>query len=400
MNQNDGIIGGHMLKISFLGKLHFEYKNFDITDKVGTKTAALIALLMLQENKNMSREKAITYLWPDSNEEAAKYNLRYNFWLLKRLIGEDDKGEHFLNIDKDYCGINAKYSFKCDILELLKFDSNKDYELEKLLEIKSILCGDFFEGHYFNNCDDFNELILFERNNFENKKIKLFKKLAQAYEDLKKYEESIGIVNEIFKLDPYSEETAVKALHTYSLNKDRAGAVKFYKDFSNKLISDLGIRPSNDLVSKYNEIKLEKIEASLEEQSKNSLENVEITTYCMKNVDFFWIAEVVEKISNHKNFRTSEFESYVLRDLMYIVPNIVDENMSNEDIPQVPAVRIIKACISFLRQFCKNNLIDINIINFSDMDAMSYNIYKYIADLNIQNVKVRKTDRSNYEFEK
>lgn len=377
-----------MLKISFLGKLHFEYRELNITDKVGIKTAALIALLMLQENKQMSREKAIAYLWPDSNEEAAKYNLRYNFWLLKRLIGEDDKGENFLNIDKDYCGINPKYNFKCDILELLNFESNKDYKLEKLLEIKSILCGDFFEGHYFNNCDDFNELILFERNNFENKKIKLFKKIAQAYEELKKYEESMNVLNEIFKLDPYSEETAVKALNTYCLNQDRSGAIKFYKSFSNKLISDLGIRPSANLVSKYNDIKLEKIEEPLEGFNKVQLEPIEITTYCIQGVDYFWISEVIENISKYDNFKFLIFNEYILKDLAYIVPNISEENISYQDIKQVPNVRIVKAFVLFLKQVCKNNLLTINIKNFKDMDLISHNIYKYLCEFKLKNLKM------------
>ena len=127
-----------MLKISFLGKLRFEYHGEDITDKIGTKAAALIALLMLRENKSMSREKAISYLWPDSNEEAGKYNLRYTFWMLKKLIGEDEKNENFLNIDKEYCGINARYSFRCDILELLHFDIKKDHDISRLLEIKNM----------------------------------------------------------------------------------------------------------------------------------------------------------------------------------------------------------------------------------------------------------------------
>lgn len=377
-----------MLKISFLGKLHFEYRELNITDKVGIKTAALMALLMLQENKQMSREKAIAYLWPDSNEEAAKYNLRYNFWLLKRLIGEDDKGENFLNIDKDYCGINPKYNFKCDILELLSFESNKDYKLEKLLEIKNILCGDFFEGHYFNNCDDFNELILFERNNFENKKIKLLKKIAQAYEELKKYEESMNVLNEIFKLDPYSEETAVKALNTYCLNQDRSGAIKFYKSFSNKLISDLGIRPSANLVSKYNEIKSEKIEEPLEKFNKIQLETIEINTYCIQGVDYFWISEVIENISKYDNFKFLIFNEYILKDLAYIVPNISEENISYQDIKQVPNVRIVKAFVLFLKQVCKNNLLTINIKNFKDMDLISHNIYKYLCELKLKNLKM------------
>lgn len=87
-----------MLNISFLGKFKIEYNEQDITDKIGVKTAALIALLILQEKREISREKVIAYLWPDSNEDAAKYNLRYNLWLLKKVIPIDDKGESFLKI--------------------------------------------------------------------------------------------------------------------------------------------------------------------------------------------------------------------------------------------------------------------------------------------------------------
>ena len=376
-----------MLKISFLGKLRFEYHGEDITDKIGTKAAALIALLMLRENKSMSREKAISYLWPDSNEEAGKYNLRYTFWMLKKLIGEDEKNENFLNIDKEYCGINPRYSFRCDILELLRFDIKKDYDISRLLEIKNMFRGDFFEGHYFNSCDEFNELILFERNNFENKKIKIFKKLAKAYEELKKYEECMSILNEILKLDPYSEETALEALNTYYMKNDRAGAVKFYKDFSNRLISDLGIRPSSDLVSRYNDIKAEKAEITSNSSSDTSVSRIEISSYCMKDIEFFWIADVIEKIAHDRSFNPSAFEEHVLRDISFIVPDIWEESIRYEDIAEVPQVRVVKACICFIRQACRNNILDIKIENFEDMDMISCGIYKYINEKKIEKIK-------------
>lgn len=376
-----------MLKISFLGKLYFEYEGSEITDKIGAKTAALVALLMLRENKNMSREKATSYLWPDSNEESAKYNLRYTFWMLKKLVGEDSEKEKFLNIDKEYCGINSKYRFKCDILELLHFDENKEYDIKELLEIKNILRGDFFEGHYFNNCDEFNELILFERNNFENKKIKLLKKMVNVYQNLEKYEECINILNDIFKLDPYSEETAVKALDIHYLKNDRAGAVKFYKNFSNKLVSDLGIRPSSDLVSKYNEIKTEKSEIVSKFTSHISMSRIEVSSYCIKDVEFFWIADVIESIAHDSSFNPSIFEEHVLRDISCIVPSIWEENIKCDDTIALAQVRIVKACISFIRQASRNEILDIKVENFKDMDKISLGIYKYINEKKIENIK-------------
>ena len=374
-----------MLKISFLGKLRFEGQRGDITDKIGTKAAALIALLILRENKSMSREKAISYLWPDSNEDAEKYNLRYTFWTLKKLFGEDDQNQHFFHIDKEYCGINLGYNFQCDILELLRFNIKKEHDIQRLLEMKSLFRGDFFEGHYFNNCDEFNELILFERNNFENKKIKIFEKLAQAYEDQKKYEECMNILNEIFKLDPYSEKTALKALNIYFLKNDRSGGVKFYKNFSNRLIKDLGIRPSSELVSRYNDIKMENKDIALSSRN-SSMNRLTIRSYCMKNIDFFWITDVIEGIIEDKSFNPSAFEEYILRDISFILPHIWEEHIKYDDISPVPPVRIVKACINFIIKASKDHCLDITIENFEDMDKTSGAIYEYICKLNLENI--------------
>ena len=97
-----------MLNICLLGKTNFEYKGRNISDQLGTKAVALICLLVTNQNKYLSREKIITYLWPDSNEDAAKYNLRYNLWQIKKCIRINSDGEQFLHVDKDCCGLNSK----------------------------------------------------------------------------------------------------------------------------------------------------------------------------------------------------------------------------------------------------------------------------------------------------
>ena len=121
-----------MLNISFLGKSKFEYDGKGLEDQLGNKAVALICLLILNDKRYLSREKIVGYLWPDSNIEAAKYNLRYNLWLIKKNICEDANGNLFLRVDNDCCCINKKYEFECDILDIVNFKPSKEDTVESI----------------------------------------------------------------------------------------------------------------------------------------------------------------------------------------------------------------------------------------------------------------------------
>lgn len=180
-----------MLNIHFLGKTRMTYKGKPVYEQLGAKSYALISLLILNENRYMSRDKIIGYLWPDSNDDAARYNLRYNLWLIKKTIQVDENGETFLQVDKETCAINEAYAFRSDVCDVIEFSpSNKD-TISSLLALKERFEGDFLEGCYFNKCDAFNDLIIFERINFEKRKVKILKRLAELYEIEKRYEECI-----------------------------------------------------------------------------------------------------------------------------------------------------------------------------------------------------------------
>ena len=118
-----------MLELFFLGNLKILYRGKDITTQLGSKACALIFLLMESKGKGLSREKIIAYLWPDSKEEAARYNLRYNLWEIKKIIKEDADGNLFLLSDNNTCKINENYAYGCDFIEAPWFDRKKEYTM-------------------------------------------------------------------------------------------------------------------------------------------------------------------------------------------------------------------------------------------------------------------------------
>ena len=98
-----------MLEITLLGKTKISFDGEFLDKQLSTKAQGLIYLLIAHKGKFLSREKIMTYLWPDSSEDAARYNLRYNLWQLKKLIPEDSGGQALVVSDKDGCQINQKY---------------------------------------------------------------------------------------------------------------------------------------------------------------------------------------------------------------------------------------------------------------------------------------------------
>lgn len=89
-----------MLELNFLGKVRIKLDDQDISSKVSSKSAALLAVLLLQKHKKIDRDKLAGYLWPESAEDAAKYNLRYNLWQLKKLLYSAVQEESFLIVTK------------------------------------------------------------------------------------------------------------------------------------------------------------------------------------------------------------------------------------------------------------------------------------------------------------
>nr|WP_315024790.1 BTAD domain-containing putative transcriptional regulator [uncultured Aminipila sp.] len=384
-----------MLNISFLGKVTFEFNGENITEKIGSKATALVALLMLHTGKDMLREKIITYLWPDSNEDAAKYNLRYNLWQLKKSICRDSNSQDFIKINKDYCSINMDYDFDCDLLRVIGFKRDNTDTMETLIELKGLFAGDFFEGYYFNNCDEFNELIIFQRNYFESCRVRILKRLTELLEKNLDYEACIEVINNILEIEPYDENLAAKIIELHAANENRGGAIKFYKSFCNKLVYGLGIEPSQKLQAQYNELKKSISEVIIPLHSENSPDDndssdskIFIITDCIYSVKFFWITDCYEKICKIKNISVRTFlNSADISAISFIQPSLANSDAIST-LNAVPDVRIVKAFIHLIENLCTQYSLTIKINNFNSMDKISSEILQYLNRQNIKNLNI------------
>lgn len=372
-----------ILQIFFLGKIRFVFDGKDISHEIGSKTAALAALLLLHR-KGIRRERLIAYLWPNSGEEASRYNLRYNLWQLKKAVGTDGQGRSFLNIEKEYCSVNFEYDFWCDVLEAESGELLLHSGTERLQQVCESCSGDFFEGSYFNGCDDFNEFIILQRNNLENRRVKLLKRLADLYEESGNFPACLEVLTEILNVEPYDETTALKIMTIYTACGNRSAAIRYYKAFSSKLICNLGIQPSEELKEKYNEIRYS--------VNDGTVRAAVIQTWCMRGVPYFWVADVTETLFQRGLAgEQMALQKSELWDLACLVPSIAAYcgAESIDDIPSsLPEVRIVRSFLHLLESACTRQPITLVVNRGDEMDDSSKGVLEYLKERKIEGLEL------------
>jgi DNA-binding SARP family transcriptional activator len=380
-----------------LGKVNITYKGQSIDDKLSSKLVALICLLVLNMNRDVSKEKIASYLWPDSDNDAAKYNLRYNLWMIKKLIPQDSNGAHLIISGKDYCRINEKYHFNCDKSLLDQFNTRRNKNVEELTRLKELFKGDFLEGLYLKNCNEFNEMILFERVVCQNKQVEILKELANLYEIKEQYEDGLQILNEMVAIEPYNEAFAYRVIDIYVKLGNRAAAISYYKNFESTLRRNLNISPDHDLKLLYASLLDSAICMKNEYRDKTRARNkkIQITSRCLQDVEYFWVADVINEIMKKadKKYMLRLDKKYVL-DLSFIQNELLLDyekyvSPEHESIAYVPSVRIINAFCKFLHYASEIYDIDIKVLNIEAIDTISLNILKHIEQSKIENLSIQ-----------
>lgn len=374
-----------MLDLKFLGKARVEYNGKSVVESFRNKTIALICLLVINNEKYLSRERILDYLWPDSSEEAAKNNLRYNLWLIKKIIGTSHNGQEFLVIDKDHCGINMNYDFQCDILDIKNFKPQEPRTIEGLLKLKNMFVGEFLEGCYYNNCDDFNEIIIFERTRFESFRVQILKSLEELYDEEGNTVECLNILKEILDIEQYDEEVAAKILTLYLKIGNRGAGIVFYNSFRDRLASRLGIQPSEKLRKKYEELKQSEETSKIQSET---LKDITIQSICIQGVQYFWMADVIGKLFAVEQLEcNNKVNERMIYALGYMYPDILPEDKIQSN-AEVPAVQLVNTFIHLILNICKDYRLTIFISEIEDMDSVSAGVLKYLKSSNIKDLRI------------
>lgn len=371
------------LKLKLLGNIQIFFNDTNITPLLSGKSIALLAYLSFYRETKHKRNKIVDFLWGNSQDSSAKYNLRYNLWSINKIIKNQSLEKLIDSVGKELY-INSKIDIELDTDNLLKIERElnfREYKIEDIILEKERYKELFLDGIYIKECFEFNDWVYNKREEFQKIYITMIKILLEYYQSNNMYNESIKILKELINLNPYNEENYIQIIKGFLALNNKKNALLYYNKCINIFREELNISPTEFLlkwkeiikespISKH--IKNHKINIFLKEEEKESI----LTVECFPSrTEYSFLYELSDILIKNINIE----DKSLLKEVSYI--NSEAECLNNLYYPdsEVYKIRLFNSFIKLLNIFSEKNEFFLAIKNFHFIDKTSFDFFKYLV---------------------
>src|SRR2546423_43555 len=230
------------LHIRLLGDFSLIYNDRQVTSLNTTRLQSLFAYLVLHRDVPQQRQHLAFLFWPDTTESQARNNLRQ---LLHQLRQALPAVEQFLSADAHLLHWHPVTPCHLDVAE---FDQtltladetarrNDQHGLQDALE----QADNLYRGALLPGCYD--EWILPERERLRQRHWQVLEHLLRLFEGQGDHVSAIRYAQRLLALDPLSEDLSRRLMRLFTLNNDRASALRVYHTCVTTLQRELGVEP-------------------------------------------------------------------------------------------------------------------------------------------------------------
>jgi DNA-binding SARP family transcriptional activator len=364
-----------LLTIYFTGKPKLLLNDVEIMDQFSHKSLAMIFYIHANNNK-INREQVSNLLWENSDEKAARYNLRYNIWTINKLYSNLASGHKLIISNKNYLSLNPKLIIETDIEFLKELDSKNDTIIndEKLMLTKNKCKGNFMESFYLKNCNAFNDWMFYERENFQKKYNYVLHSLKDSYIGNKQYTLAAEILDEMIKLNPYDEKLYSDLIQVLIWKGDRIQALKEYNRCTNVLREELNIAPLESTKKLIDMIKSTDVQRNMKIEYLE--QTIEFKFKCSKTfkIQYGFISELIQKLmSDSQLFSYIQPQINQFEGLHYLQPIVFKNKISRREwmSTEIYDNYIFQLTIALIMKMSEYKNIHLIIDNSIDMDDKS-----------------------------
>jgi DNA-binding SARP family transcriptional activator/tetratricopeptide (TPR) repeat protein len=237
-----------VLRIYTFGGLRIERRG-QLVQLSPKKARDLLAYLITFRDRSHPRSVLAGALWPDLPEATARRRLSDTLWRVRRVLGSyvaanretiglDASAPHWLDVEE----------FELRMQEAAEKEQGDAADLPRLTSYTQLYLGPFLDGIY----DDW---VLLERERLRERWLILLEQLAHTYRASDLPEAAIETVRALLQADPWHEPGA-RLLMTLLASQGRAGeALQVYLDLCTSLQTDLGIAPTTETTSLYQQLR-------------------------------------------------------------------------------------------------------------------------------------------------
>jgi DNA-binding SARP family transcriptional activator len=218
----------HELDVCLLGSFLLKWQNEAVQAINSPRLQTLLAYLLLNRDKPLSRRQLAFQFWPDTSEAQAFANLRTLLTLLRRVLPEADR---FILVGRRTLEWQGAAAFRLDVADFERALAEGDLE-----QAVNVYGGDLLPDCY----DDW---IQPDRDRLRQNFGRALEKVIQTREEARDYEAAICYAQTYLQHDPLSEGTYRRLIRLYAAAGNRTAALRQYENCAMALERELGVEP-------------------------------------------------------------------------------------------------------------------------------------------------------------
>jgi predicted ATPase/DNA-binding SARP family transcriptional activator len=230
------------LQIQLFSRLQLFYRGEPLKFNAPSKTASLLAYLLINRDRSVARETLAFALWPDESEDKARANLRRHLQLLQRTLPPSSH-EPWIRSERGEVQWNPQCDFRLDVLDFERLSGEADGASAAI----DIYLGDLL-------VDNFEDWLLPERERLRRMQCVNLERLTDSHRRDRDFRQAISSAQGLLAHDPWREDTIRMLMSLRHESGDRAGALREYEAFAQRLRRDMDVDPMPETQARYQSI--------------------------------------------------------------------------------------------------------------------------------------------------
>jgi TolB-like protein/DNA-binding SARP family transcriptional activator/Flp pilus assembly protein TadD len=208
------------------------------------KRQALLALLGSGPNPQISRDKVVALLWPESDGERARHLLASTLYDLRQVLGDDA----ILATGEDL-RLNPGV-VRSDVREFDAAIEGRDYEVAA-----SLRTGPFLDGFHVTGVPDFEHWVDRERDRLEQRHSHAIEQLAKNSSASGDHSAAARWLGQLAAQQPYNSRIALLYMQALDRSGDTAGAIRYGRTHELLMQQEFGVGADEQITSVLAEIR-------------------------------------------------------------------------------------------------------------------------------------------------
>jgi len=221
-----------MLRLRTFGGLTLLVDGVSVTGALTQRRQlALLALLAVVRDLGMSRDKILSYLWPERDTETARHILNQQLYSQRQSGGEE------LFVGRKTLRLNPTM-FECDLWSFQ--DALRVGRLEVAVECYR---GPFLDAFHLREAGEFEEWVESQRRRFRRQHLEALEQLARTAEAAGNLDDVLRWRRRAMEADLLDGTVALALARTLVQRNDRPAAIRELREYATRVRTVLEVDP-------------------------------------------------------------------------------------------------------------------------------------------------------------